>query len=78
MERKENSSDRKERLFYGAVIGAIVGMIIGTMPQNEPQFAVASMMISATVLGLLTALSDSFWESLRAAWELLRMAFWRW
>lgn len=68
----------KSRLLYGALIGALLGAIIGTMPGKEPIVGVLSMGVSAVVLSLLAAVSDSFWESLRAAWELVRIAFWRW
>ena len=76
--KQNNDSDLKSRLLYGAVIGAVVGMIIGTMPSNDPKVAVISMAFAAAVISALCALSDSFWESLRAAWEVVRMAFWRW
>jgi uncharacterized membrane protein YgaE (UPF0421/DUF939 family) len=67
-----------DRLFYGAVVGAFLGLIIGSMPTNEPLVALLSMLFSSGVIAALAALSDSFWESLRAAWELLRISFWRW
>jgi hypothetical protein len=75
---KREPSDVKDRLFYGGVVGAILGMIIGTMPGNEPLVGVLSMGLGAVVISALAALSDNFWESLRAAWELVRMSFWRW
>ena len=71
-------SDLKSRLLYGAVLGAVIGMIIGTMPQNNPVLALASMVFTAGLVSVLCALCDSFWESLRAAWELLQISFWRW
>jgi hypothetical protein len=71
-------SDFKTRLFYGAVVGAIFGMIIGTMPTNDPMVGLLSMALSAAVVSGLAALSENFWESLRAAWELVRISFWRW
>ena len=73
-----NKSDFKDRLFYGAVVGAIIGMIIGTMPNNDPVVGLFSMLLTAVVISGLAALSESFWESLRAVWELVRMSFWRW
>jgi uncharacterized membrane protein YgaE (UPF0421/DUF939 family) len=73
-----NSSELKTRLFYGAVIGAILGMIIGTMPGHEPVVGIISMGLGAAVIGLLAACSENFWESLRAAWEFVRISFWRW
>jgi uncharacterized membrane protein YgaE (UPF0421/DUF939 family) len=76
--KQKNDSDFKSRLLYGAVVGAVLGMIIGTMPANDPRVAIISMGFSAAVISALCALSNSFWESLRAAWELVRMAFWRW
>jgi hypothetical protein len=78
MQREKNPSDLKSRLGYGALIGAIVGMIIGTMPQNDPRAALLCMAVSASVIATLTVVSNSFWESLRAAWELMRISFWRW
>jgi hypothetical protein len=53
-------------------------MIIGTMPMNDPRIGVISMAFSALLISALAAVSDSFWESLRAAWELVRISFWRW
>lgn len=73
-----NPLDLKHRFFYGAVVGSIVGMIIGTMPGNDPALGLASMGVGALGLGSLAALSTSFWDSLLAAWELVRVAFWRW
>ena len=78
MNPEKNPSDYKSRLTYGAIVGAILGMIIGTMPGNEPLVALLSMGVTAAVIASLAAISNSFWESLRAAWELMRMAFWRW
>ena len=78
MHSKDKTSDLKCRLLYGAVIGAAIGMIIGTMPSNDPRLALVSMGVSAALIAVLCALSNSFWESLRAVWELLRTAFWRW
>ena len=75
---KNNESDLKSRLLYGAVVGAVVGVIIGTMPTNDPRIAIISMAFSAALISLLAAVCDSFWESLRAAWELVRISFWRW
>ena len=71
-------SDIKDRLFYGAVVGAILGMIIGTMPTNDPVVGLLSMFLGAGVISVLAAVSESFWESMRAAWELVRISFWRW
>ena len=71
-------SEMKDRLFYGAVVGAILGMIIGTMPTNDPLVGLLSMGLSSIVVSALAGLSESFWESLRAAWELVRISFWRW
>ena len=76
--QQDTNSDLKTRLFYGGVVGAVVGMIIGTMPANDPRVAIIAMAFSALLVSALAAVSDSFWESLRAAWELVRMAFWRW
>jgi hypothetical protein len=78
MQREDNPSDLKNRLLYGAVIGSVLGMIIGTTPGTQPLVGVLSIVVSAAILSALAALSDSFWESLRAAWELVRIAFWRW
>ena len=76
--QQESHSDLRTRLFYGGVVGAFVGMIIGTMPMNDPRIGVISMAFSALLISALAAVSDSFWESLRAAWELVRISFWRW
>jgi hypothetical protein len=70
--------DFKHRFFYGAVVGAILGMIIGTMPGLNPMLGLIGLGAGALVLGGLAACSKSFWESLLAAWELVRVAFWRW
>ena len=79
MHREQNpESDLKNRLLYGAVVGAVIGMIIGTLPTNDPRIAIISMGFSAALISLLSALCNSFWESLRAAWELVRISFWRW
>ena len=78
MNPEKNPSDYKSRLTYGAIIGAILGMIIGTMPGNDPRVALLSMGVSAAVIAALAVVSNSFWESLRAAWELMRISFWRW
>ena len=75
---KDTPSELKSRIFYGGVVGAILGMIIGTMPANDPRVAVISMGVSALLIASLAAISNSFWESLRAAWELVRISFWRW
>ena len=75
---ENNQSDLKSRLFYGAVIGAVIGMIIGTMPGNGPLIGVISMAFGAAVISFLAVFSKSFWESLCAAWELVRISFWRW
>jgi hypothetical protein len=79
MHRSANpKSDLKNRLLYGAVVGAILGMIIGTLPTSDPIAGLLGMGLSAVVIAALAALSESFWESLRAAWELVRISFWRW
>jgi len=78
MNPKQNDFDLKGRLLYGAIVGAAIGMIIGTMPGNDSWVALLSMGFSAAVIAALAVVSDSFWESLRAAWEFVRMAFWRW
>jgi hypothetical protein len=78
MHPEKNPSDYKSRLMYGAVVGAILGMIIGTMPSNDPRVVLLSMGLSAAVIAGLAVVSNSFWESLRAAWELMRISFWRW
>jgi hypothetical protein len=79
MHRSTNEkSDFKTRLFYGAVVGAVLGMIIGTLPTNDPVAGLLGMGLSAVVIAALAAFSESFWESLRAAWELVRVSFWRW
>lgn len=79
MQREENpDSGLKARLLYGAVVGAVLGMIIGTLPTNDPRLAIISMGLSAALISLLAVVCDSFWESLRAAWELVRISFWRW
>jgi hypothetical protein len=76
--QQDSNSDLKTRLFYGGVVGAILGMIIGTMPANDPRIAIIAMGASALIVSALAAVCDSFWESLRAAWELVRISFWRW
>jgi hypothetical protein len=76
--QQDSNSDLGTRLSYGGVVGAFVGMIIGTMPMNDPRIGVISMAFSALLISALAAVSDSFWESLRAAWELVRISFWRW
>jgi hypothetical protein len=73
-----NNSDLKTRLLYGALVGAFLGMMIGTMPGNDGVLALVGLLTGAALIGGLAALCDSFWESLRAAWELVRVAFWRW
>ena len=79
MHRSANEkSNIKTRLFYGAVVGAILGMIIGTMPANDPLVGLLGMGLSAVLISGLAAFSESFWESMRAAWELVRISFWRW
>jgi hypothetical protein len=70
--------DIRHRFFYGAVVGAILGMIIGSMPGNDAVLGLVGLGVGALLLGGLAALSKSFWESLLAAWELVRVAFWRW
>jgi hypothetical protein len=72
------NSELKTRAIYGGIVGAILGMIIGTMPGNEPLVGILSMGLGAVVIGGLAVLSKNFWESLCAAWELLRVSFWRW
>ena len=74
----DKNPDYRSRLMYGAIVGAILGMIIGTMPSNDPRIALLSMGVSAAVMGGLAVVSTSFWESMRAAWELMRISFWRW
>ena len=78
MNPDKDPSDYKSRLMYGAIVGAILGMIIGTMPSNDPRVALLSMGLSAAIIAALAVVSNSFWESLRAAWELMRISFWRW
>ena len=78
MREDSNPSDLKSRLLYGGVVGAVLGMIVGTVPSMQPLAGLLSIVVSAAILSALAALSDSFWESLRAAWELVRIAFWRW
>ena len=72
------NSELKNRAIYGGIVGAILGMIIGTMPGNEPLVGILSMGLGAIVIGGLAVVSKNFWESLCAAWELVRVAFWRW
>jgi len=72
------NSELKNRAIYGGIVGAIVGMIIGTMPGYEPLVGILSMGLGAIVVGGLAVVSKNFWESLCAAWELLRVSFWRW
>ena len=74
----DTHSTLKSRLLYGAVVGAFLGMFIGTMPGNEPLVGLISMGLGAAVIASLAAASNHFWESLRAAWELVRISFWRW
>jgi hypothetical protein len=76
--RSDDSSSLKTRLTYGAVVGAFLGMIIGTMPGNHPALGVIGMGLGAFLISGLSVVSNSFWESLLAAWELVRVAFWRW
>lgn len=71
-------SEWKNRAIYGGVLGAILGMVIGTMPGYEPLVGILSMGLGAVVIGGLAVLSKNFWESLCAAWELVRVSFWRW
>jgi len=79
MRNEENPpSELKTRLFCGALVGAFLGMVVGTLPTMEPLAGLLSMGVCAVVISMLSALSNSFWESLRAAWELVRIAFWRW
>ena len=78
MQHEDSPSDLKNRLLYGAVVGSVLGMIVGSLPGTEPLVGLLSIAVSAAILSALSALSDSFWESLRAAWELVRIAFWRW
>jgi hypothetical protein len=68
----------KHRFLYGSVVGAILGMIIGTLPGNDPILGLLGLASGAFIIGSLAAVSSGFWESLRAAWELLRVSFWRW
>jgi len=77
-ENDENASGFTTRLLYGSVVGAILGMIIGSLPANDAAVALIGMGAGAVLIGGLCVFSNSFWESLRAAWELLRVAFWRW
>ena len=72
------TSELKNRAIYGGIVGAILGMIIGTMPGNEPLVGILSMGLGAVVIGGLAIVSKNFWESLCAAWELVRVSFWRW
>ncbi len=72
------SAELKTRLLCGAVVGAFLGLIVGTFPTMEPLAGLLSMVVASVVFSMLSALSNSFWESLRAAWELVRIAFWRW
>ena len=78
--RRENDSQNnfRSRLLYGAIVGAILGMVIGTMPGNEPLVGLLSVGVGALIIAVLAAASNHFWESLRAAWELVRISFWRW
>src|ERR1041385_728848 len=78
MRSEKTPSDLRTRAFYGAVVGAVVGMLVGTMTGNDPALGMISMAIGAALISGLAALSKDFWESLRAAWELVRTAFWRW
>jgi hypothetical protein len=66
------------RFFYGSMVGAMLGMLIGSMPGNDGVLALIAMATCAAVVGILAVVSLNFWESLRAAWELLRVSFWRW
>jgi hypothetical protein len=56
----------------------MLGMLIGSMPGNDGVLALIAMATCAAVVGILAVVSLNFWESLRAAWELLRVSFWRW
>lgn len=76
--RSDDSSSLKTRLIYGAVVGAFLGMFIGTMPGNHPALGIIGMGLGAMLISGLSVVSTSFWESLLAAWELVRVAFWRW
>lgn len=74
----QNTSSLKTRVIYGGVVGAFLGMIIGTMPGNDPLLGVIGLGSGAVIIAALAAVSHDFWESLVAAWELVRIAFWRW
>jgi len=73
-----DSPDLKHRFLYGAVVGAFLGMTIGSLPGNDAILGLLGLISGAVIIGGLAAVSSGFWESLRAAWELLRVAFWRW
>jgi sulfite exporter TauE/SafE len=78
MNPSENSFSATQRFLYGAVVGAILGTIVGTMPMNHPALGVIGLAAGALTIGGLAMASTGFWESLLAAWELVRAAFWRW
>lgn len=71
-------SNFRDRLLYGALIGALLGLTIGTMPGNDASLGLWGMLAGAGLIALLSVACNSFWESLRAAWELVRVSFWRW
>lgn len=79
MHNEENPrAEFKTRLWCGGLLGAFLGLVVGTFPTMDPLAGLLCMAVSAVVISMLSVLSNSFWESLRAAWELVRIAFWRW
>jgi hypothetical protein len=78
MNPTENDFSATQRFLYGAVVGAILGTIVGTMPGSHAALGIVALVAGAVAIGGLAAASKGFWESLVAAWELVRVAFWRW
>lgn len=78
MRSKSKMSELKNRFLYGGLAGALLGMLAGTLPGSDPVLAIYGLLAGGALIGGLALLSESFWESLRAAWELLRVSFWRW
>jgi hypothetical protein len=78
--RPENSekSAVKDRLLYGGLVGGLLGLTIGTMPGNSAELGLYGLLAGSALIGGLAVASTNFWDSMRAAWELVRVSFWRW
>ena len=75
---KKKTSELKTRWLCGALGGALVGLAAGTFPGNPEILGPIGCATGAVLVGTVAAVSHSFWESLRAAWELVRIALGRW